>query len=68
MAQIRERALVLYVQPITSINLARMATAFGWDVAYLEEQVVTLIKKGDIQARVDRQNKVYHCPFRCFVS
>lgn len=35
-----------------------MAVAFGWTEEYLEEQVVTLIKKGQIQARVDRQNKV----------
>ncbi|TCD63420.1 hypothetical protein EIP91_005419 [Steccherinum ochraceum] len=55
---IRELALILYFQPFASINLERMAGAFGWTMEYLEEQVVTLIKKGSIQARVDRQNKI----------
>ncbi|KAH8101716.1 PCI-domain-containing protein [Cristinia sonorae] len=58
MNSIREHALVLYFQPFASINLERMAAAFGWTSEYLEEQVVALIKKGSIEARVDRQNKV----------
>ncbi|THH29828.1 hypothetical protein EUX98_g4379 [Antrodiella citrinella] len=55
---IREHALVLYFQPFASINLERMGGAFGWSVEELEEQIVGLIKRGAIQARVDRQNKV----------
>lgn len=58
--EIRNRALVLYFQPFQSIKLERMAAAFGWSVDLLEQQVVTLIQKGEIQARVDRQNKVNH--------
>jgi len=56
--EIRNRALVLYFQPFQSIKLERMATAFGWSVDLLEQQIVTLIQKGEIQARVDRQNKI----------
>ncbi|KZT64455.1 PCI-domain-containing protein [Daedalea quercina L-15889] len=56
--QIRSRALVQYFQPFASIKLERMSTAFGWTVEELERQVVTLIQSGEIQARVDRQNKI----------
>ena len=35
-----------------------MSQAFGWPVDRLEQHIVNLIQKGDIQARVDRQNKV----------
>lgn len=55
---IRSRALVQYFQPFASIKLERMSTAFGWTVEELERQVVALIQAGEIQARVDRQNKV----------
>lgn len=55
---IRSRALVQYFQPFASIKLDRMSSAFGWTVEELERQVVTLIQAGEIQARVDRQNKV----------
>ncbi|KAF7798161.1 hypothetical protein EIP86_009378 [Pleurotus ostreatoroseus] len=57
MNKIKNRALVLYFQPFASIRMDRMARAFGWSVAQLEEQVVTLIQAGEIEARVDRQNK-----------
>ncbi|KAH9832148.1 PCI-domain-containing protein, partial [Rhodofomes roseus] len=56
--QIRSRALVQYFQPFASIKLERMSTAFGWTIEELERQVVLLIQAGEIQARVDRQNKI----------
>jgi len=55
---IKSRALVLYFQPFSSIKLERMATAFGWTVQQVEEQVVSLIQAGEIRGRVDSQNKV----------
>lgn len=55
---VRSRALVLYFQPFATIRLERMSVAFGWSVEELEQQVVTLIQAGEIQARVDRENKV----------
>jgi len=55
---IKSRALVLYFQPFSSIKLERMATAFGWTVQQVEEQVVNLIQAGEIRGRVDSQNKV----------
>jgi len=55
---IKSRALVLYFQPFSSIKLERMATAFGWTVRQVEEQVVNLIQAGEIRGRVDSQNKI----------
>ncbi|KAJ2921868.1 hypothetical protein H1R20_g15224, partial [Candolleomyces eurysporus] len=55
---IRNWAVVLYFQPFATIRLDRMSTAFGWTVEEVEEQVVGLIQSGEIQGRVDSQNKI----------
>jgi len=55
---IKSRALVLYFQPFSSIQLERMAAAFGWTVPQVEAQVVDLIQAGAIHGRVDSQNKI----------
>lgn len=55
---IRNWAVVLYFQPFKSIRLDRMASAFGWTVEEVEQNVVSLIQSGQIQGRVDSQNKV----------
>ncbi|EPQ50766.1 PCI-domain-containing protein [Gloeophyllum trabeum ATCC 11539] len=55
---IRNRAIVLYFQPFSSIKLERMSSVFGWTVEEVERQVVALIQSGDIQARVDSQHKI----------
>lgn len=55
---IRNWAVVLYFQPFATIRLDRMSAAFGWTVDEVEAQVVGLIQSGDIQGRVDSQNKV----------
>lgn len=55
---IKNRAIVLYFQPFTSIKMDRMSKAFGWSVQQLEDAVVMLIQTGEIQARLDKQNKV----------
>lgn len=55
---IRSRALVLYFQPFASIKLESLSAAFGWSPKYSEQQVIGLIQSGEIQARVDKQNKV----------
>ncbi|KAF8915348.1 G protein pathway suppressor 1 [Mucidula mucida] len=58
MEKIKNRAVVLYFQPFSSIRLDRMSQAFGWTVNEVEMQVVTLIQSGNIQGRVDSQNKI----------
>jgi COP9 signalosome complex subunit 1 len=55
---IRDKCLVLYLQPFASIRLERMSEAFGWPVEEVEKAVVGLIQSGDIKARVDSLNKV----------
>lgn len=55
---IRSKAVVLYFQPFSSIKLERMSAAFGWTVDEVERHVVALIQSGDIQGRIDSQNKV----------
>ncbi|KZT26058.1 G protein pathway suppressor 1 [Neolentinus lepideus HHB14362 ss-1] len=55
---IRNRAIVLYFQPFSTIKLDRMSTVFGWSVDEVERQVVSLIQSGEIQGRVDSQNKI----------
>ena len=54
---IRNRALVLYFQPFSSIKLERMALAFGLGADELERMIIALIQAGDIQGRIDSQNK-----------
>ena len=56
--RIREVLVTVFLQPFATIALSRMASSFGWDVAEAEEEVVTLIQAGRIQARVDSQNKI----------
>ncbi|KAL0945917.1 hypothetical protein HGRIS_012200 [Hohenbuehelia grisea] len=55
---IRDRAVVLYFQPFSSIKLERMGASFGWSLGEVERHVVRLIQSGDIKGRVDSQNKV----------
>jgi len=39
-------------------QLDRMSEVFGWTVDIVEQHVVNLIQSGEIQGRVDSQNKV----------
>jgi COP9 signalosome complex subunit 1 len=55
---IRNWAVVLYFQPFATIKLDRMSAAFGWTIEEVEYHVVNLIQSGNIQGRVDSQNKV----------
>ncbi|TFK28247.1 G protein pathway suppressor 1 [Coprinopsis marcescibilis] len=55
---IRNWAVVLYFQPFATIRLDRMSAAFGWTLEEVEQHVVGLIQSGDIQGRVDSQNKI----------
>ncbi|KAF4613096.1 hypothetical protein D9613_010813 [Agrocybe pediades] len=57
-SMIRNSAVVLYFQPFASIKLERMSAAFGWSIEEVEYHVVNLIQSGDIQGRVDSQNKI----------
>ena len=56
----------MYFKPFASIKLERMSAAFGWSIEEVEYHVVNLIQAGDIQGRVDSQNKVITATFLKF--
>ncbi|GAA5957044.1 hypothetical protein JCM3765_005388 [Sporobolomyces pararoseus] len=57
---IRQRALLAYFQPFASVSLSRMASAFGIEEAsvstHLEPELIELIEKGMLKARIDSAN------------
>ncbi|KAF8126790.1 G protein pathway suppressor 1 [Boletus edulis] len=55
---LRQTTVVLYFQPFETIRFDRMAAAFGWSIEEVEREVVALIQIGQIQGRVDSQNKI----------
>ncbi|QQP56852.1 Uncharacterized protein FKW44_001663, partial [Caligus rogercresseyi] len=56
-AMIRHRALIQYFSPYTSADLMKMANSFNTTVSGLENELMTLILEGQIQARIDSHNK-----------
>lgn len=58
--QIREKAIVQYTIPFTSVVLENMARAFNTDVDALEKEIANLIANGQIHARVDSHNKLLY--------
>lgn len=55
--KIRNRALVQYFSPFSSIDLKIMADAFNTNVAGLEKELSRLIVENLISARIDSHNK-----------
>ncbi|KAJ1301192.1 hypothetical protein OPQ81_003602 [Rhizoctonia solani] len=55
---IRDRALVLYTTPFTSIRLQRLADAFGLSLSDVEAHIVRLVREGQVKGRVDAHEKV----------
>lgn len=51
--QIRERALIQYVEPYISVDLTTMAMAFNTTPEALQEELVRLIATEKIRARID---------------
>lgn len=59
-----------YLSPYLSADLRLMASSFNTTVNQLEDELMTLILEGQIQARIDSHNKVrvlVH-PIICFMS
>jgi COP9 signalosome complex subunit 1 len=57
-ALVKDKAVCLYFKPFGAVRMESMGKALGWDVETVEREVVRLIQKGDIEGRVDSQNKV----------
>lgn len=56
--KIREKALVQYCSPFVSADMKKIAVAFNCSVIEIERELSQLIVDGQIQARIDSQNKV----------
>lgn len=54
---IREKALVQYFTPYSSVDMKAMAAAFNTTLAELESDVAALILESTIKARIDSQNQ-----------
>mmetsp|Transcript_512 Transcript_512/g.576 ORF Transcript_512/g.576 Transcript_512/m.576 type:complete len:428 (+) Transcript_512:145-1428(+) len=59
-AQIRQKALIQYTTPYTSVNLHTLAAAFNTEIAAIEKELAALIMDNQIQARIDSHNKVLY--------
>ncbi|MCL4126832.1 UNVERIFIED_CONTAM: hypothetical protein GTU68_033585, partial [Idotea baltica] len=57
-SNIRSSALIQYFSPYMSADLEKMASAFNTTIPGLEDELMTLILNGQIQARIDSHNKV----------
>jgi len=55
--RVRNKAIVQYFSPYTSIDLMNMAIAFQTDVDSLEKELSQLIIENVISARIDSHNK-----------
>jgi COP9 signalosome complex subunit 1 len=60
---IRNRALVQYCKPFSSVRLPEMAQVFGTTIDALEVELASLIEYKKINARLDSFNKV--CMYVC---
>jgi len=60
LSMIRSRSLVQYFSPYSSADLRLMASSFNTTLASLEDELMTLILDGKIQARIDSHNKVLY--------
>ncbi len=56
--KIRQRALVQYVAPFSSVRISQMAEAFGTDEDAMVYEVCQLAEGGSIVARVDLVDRV----------
>lgn len=57
---IRNRSLIQYFSPYLSADLRLMASSFNTTVNSLEDELMSLILDGKIQARIDSHNKVLY--------
>ncbi|KAG0265663.1 COP9 signalosome complex subunit 1 [Mortierella polycephala] len=55
---IRRKALVQFTSPFLTVDLTKMAKSFATSVPELEKELVSLIVMGQIEARIDSQQKI----------
>jgi len=57
---IRQKTLIQYFTPYSSVNMTTMAAALNTDVAGLESELQQLIMNAHISARIDSHNKILY--------
>ncbi|KAF9949740.1 COP9 signalosome complex subunit 1 [Modicella reniformis] len=55
---IRKKALIQFTSPFLTVDLTKMAKSFSTTVPDLEKELVSLIIGGQIEARIDSQQKI----------
>ncbi|KAF9138928.1 cop9 signalosome complex subunit [Mortierella sp. GBA39] len=55
---IRKKALIQFTSPFLTVDLTKMAKSFSTTVPALEKELVSLIIGGQIEARIDSQQKI----------
>jgi len=55
---IRKKALIQFSSPFLTVDLTKMAKSFSTTVPALEKELVSLIIGGQIEARIDSQQKI----------
>ena len=58
--EIRDRALIQYTLPYSSIHLDNMAQAFGASSKGLRKELAALISSGSIRAKIDSQKNILY--------
>ncbi|GMH42853.1 hypothetical protein BSKO_10772 [Bryopsis sp. KO-2023] len=57
---IRQKALIQYTAPFSSVNLTPMAEAFSVCISDLEKELAALIMENQIKARIDSHKKILY--------
>lgn len=60
--KIKDKMVEQYFEPFRSVQIEKMASAFGWNAAALEKTLVRLIESGSMKARIDKQAQVTSFP------
>ncbi|KZF24986.1 putative COP9 signalosome subunit 1, partial [Xylona heveae TC161] len=56
--EVRSKSIVQYFIPFSTVGLSSMANAFVTDEASIAEELVDMIKRGILEARIDTQNRL----------
>ncbi|KAI9806043.1 MAG: hypothetical protein M1833_004450 [Piccolia ochrophora] len=57
-AAVRAKSIVQYFIPFSRVTLASMATAFATSEAAIENELIGMIERGQLDARIDTQNRL----------
>ena len=55
---VRSKSIVQYFIPFSCVTLDAMASAFGTTEDSIEDELVDMIERGNLEARIDTQNRV----------